>query len=48
MKKKKKIIKLSDGKKKKDNEKIIYVDGEFDMFNVGNLDLIEKEREEGE
>ncbi|KAK7590837.1 hypothetical protein V9T40_002450 [Parthenolecanium corni] len=43
-----KIIQFSEGKEPKPYEKIIYVDGAFDLFHVGHLDFLEKARNEGD
>nr|XP_046914070.1 ethanolamine-phosphate cytidylyltransferase-like [Dermatophagoides farinae] len=44
----KKIIQFADGKDPNPGDKIIYVDGSFDLFHVGHLDFLEKARSHGD
>ncbi|XP_069125309.1 ethanolamine-phosphate cytidylyltransferase-like isoform X1 [Argopecten irradians] len=43
-----KIIQFSEGKEPKPNDRIVYVAGAFDLFNVGHLDFLEKASKEGD
>ncbi|XP_044737621.1 ethanolamine-phosphate cytidylyltransferase [Chrysoperla carnea] len=43
-----KIVQFSDGKSPRPNDRIVYVDGAFDLFHVGHLDFLEKARAEGD
>ncbi|OTF75460.1 ethanolamine-phosphate cytidylyltransferase-like protein, partial [Euroglyphus maynei] len=44
----KKIIQFADGKDPNPNDKIIYVDGSFDLFHVGHLDFLKEARSNGD
>ncbi|XP_033745795.1 ethanolamine-phosphate cytidylyltransferase-like isoform X3 [Pecten maximus] len=43
-----KIIQFSEGKEPKPTDRIVYVAGAFDLFNVGHLDFLEKASKEGD
>ncbi|XP_054156496.1 ethanolamine-phosphate cytidylyltransferase-like [Oppia nitens] len=43
-----KIIQFAEGKEPKPNDRIVYVDGAFDLFHVGHIDFLEKARKEGD
>ncbi|KAL5019288.1 hypothetical protein ScPMuIL_005010 [Solemya velum] len=42
-----KIVQFSEGKEPKPGDRIVYVAGAFDLFNVGHLDFLEKVAAEG-
>ncbi|KAL5017982.1 hypothetical protein ScPMuIL_003704 [Solemya velum] len=43
-----KIVQFSEGKEPKPGDKIVYVAGAFDLFNVGHLDFLQKAAAEGD
>ncbi|XP_005105781.2 ethanolamine-phosphate cytidylyltransferase [Aplysia californica] len=44
----KKIIQFSEGREPNPGDKIVYVDGAFDLFHVGHLDFLEKAAQQGD
>ncbi|KAJ8683917.1 hypothetical protein QAD02_019709 [Eretmocerus hayati] len=44
----KKIIQISNNTEPKEGDRIIYVDGAFDLFHVGHLDFLEAAKKEGD
>jgi len=42
------ILQFSSGKEPKSNDKIAYIDGAFDLFHVGHIDILEKAKKEGD
>lgn len=43
-----KIIQFSEGRQPKATDRIVYVDGAFDLFHPGHLDFLERARQQGD
>jgi len=42
------IVQFSEGKSPGENDKIVYIDGTFDLFHVGHISVLEKAKQHGD